>query len=125
MKIIGEEEVIHLEVEGADFKVEIMLKPGTMNLTPVKEAPLGVGDPMGTKEEALGEEEEVKCSQADVLHATKPGISHSGVLKKVENPVNLQIGESICCKKKRMGKVSHPITPQPPDLLILKLENVL
>ena len=78
---------------------------------------------MGTKEEALGEEEEVKCSQADVLHATKPDISHSGVLKKVENPVKLQIEELICCKKKRMGKVSHPITPQPPDLLILKLES--
>ena len=80
---------------------------------------------MGTKEEALGEEEEVKCSHADVLHVTKPSINHPGVLKKVEKPVNMQRGESICCKKKKMGKVSHPITPQPPDLLILKLENVL
>ena len=76
---------------------------------------------MAIEEEVLAEE--ARSSLTDVLHVTRPGISHTGVLKKVENPVNLRIGESICCKKKRMGKASHPITPQPPDLLILKLES--
>ena len=79
---------------------------------------------MTVEEEVLAEAEEARSSLADALLVTRQGINPLDVPKKEETVADPEIGESIYCKKKkRMGKASHPITPQPPDLLILKLES--
>ena len=125
-QIKGEAATSEVEEEGSkegtlSSRMKTKIKMQRQN--PVRGEPLEEEEPMTIEEEGLAEAEEARSSLADALLVTRQGINPLDVPKKEETVADPEIGESICCKKKRMGKASHPITPQPPGLLTLKLES--
>ena len=68
------------------------------------------------EEVEMVEEEEIEYSLRSVSHAIKWDISPLDALKRLETILGREIGESNCCKKKKMVIAYLPSTPLLPDL---------